>query len=149
MEEALNVNGEVIKERKEPVEENKSSENVNNNTFTLLEDFEEMPKIKGFKLEGGPFRISTNWTDLLRNVCQQLFKIDEEKFRQLEKASSLQTSGGRSFVSKTKEKMSKAFKISEDMYIETQFGKEKLKDLLIEILIQFEIDLKDLEIRKK
>ena len=103
----------------------------------ITEDF-TYKRPHGFVLLGTGHRNVRNWKALYERVCTQLFAHDAERFHALPEMDAFQTSRGGQYFARTAAPLRTPRQITEDVYAETHFSANGIRDRIIDLLKTFD-----------
>jgi hypothetical protein len=117
--------------------------------YTILKKPLPHAKPRKYKLKGGEKKDINCWVDLYRKLCLDLYRIDKKKMRTfLENPMFMTKNKSRNYFDTTDKYLIKPYQIAYKLYIETHFGKEKIREMIINMLYEYEMDPEDLLIYK-
>jgi D-ribose pyranose/furanose isomerase RbsD len=146
IEDFCNVNGEkiVVRER----EEEKPEKEINSKTFTLSE-VNGIPPIQGYKLLDNPEKLAGNAAMLFTYICKELYSMDKEKLIRLKNDRRFMANTGRRYFAEDNANLKNGKKVAENFWVETQFKKIQIKDYIVKLLEEYNIDVDKLVLYKK
>lgn len=93
----------------------------------------------GFVLCGTGHRNVRNWKALYERVCAQLAARDAERFHALPEMEAFETSRGNQYFARTASLLRTPRQITDDVYAETHFSANGIRDRIIDLLTAFDI----------
>lgn len=111
---------------------------------TLLENFTHI-KPYGFKFLNNELAEAKNWKSLYIKACEMFFKLDKDIFISFENKTNM-NGQTRSYFSKEKHEIDFPVKIMGKTYVNTGFGANEYRDILVKILKEYNYDAKEFKV---
>lgn len=127
-------------------EDNKTfkSSDDSKHEYSLYEDFINT-KPAGFKLNYNEIIPVNTWKELLIKICEYLIEIDEERFMNFENLEHMNGKKRKNFCTNSKE-LRNPKTIKNKIYIETNKSANSIRDILRNILLEYDYKITDLKI---
>lgn len=100
----------------------------------------------GFVLDGRGTTGVTTWQRLYELVCQQLFDLDESRFRSLETHPDFISNRGHHTISSDPSRLRKALAVKGGLYAEANLSANDIRNLIRRLLNAFKIPLDRIQI---